>query len=334
VKTDPGRNTRPRHVWCLTDGRAGNRAQALGLAEALARRGPWRIAERRVVPRPGPARLPARVWHLLSRLLPAWPAAGLAEGAEALRPPWPDLLIGAGRRAAPVVAALGRRQGVRTVQLLDPQMPLGAFDLVVAPEHDRLAGRNMVATLGSVGRLTRARIAEAAAPWRPALAPLPRPRAAVLLGGPSGSARWTAAERARLVRALAGLVEEGWSLVVTPSRRTEPALLDALERAAPPERLWIWSGAGENPYPGILGLADTVIVTADSVNMTSEAAASGLPVHVFAVEGLAPKLRTFHGAMVARGHTRPFEGAVERWAPVPLSEADRVAAIVEARLLA
>lgn len=315
----------------MTDGRAGNLAQALGLAEAVARHIPARITAQEVRPSRLAALMPARLWHAL-RVIPSWPEAGLARDCPAPAPPWPDLAIGAGRRAAPFVAALGRRHGVRTVQILDPQMDAAAFDLIVAPDHDALMAPNAVATLGSVGRITPETVAKAAAHLAPRTAHLPARRLAVLVGGPGPSARWGAGDAGRLVAALARLSAEGWGLMVTTSRRTDPGLARTLADRLDPARALVFTGAGENPYPGMLGLAEAVLVTADSVNMASEAASTGLPVHVFDVAQPSAKARAFHAALAARGIARAFDGEIGAWTYPPLAEADRVARIVLDRL--
>lgn len=326
--------TGPTAVLVITDGRAGNRAQALGLAEALGRAVPAAIAEATVAPTALAARLPASLWHAASTCFASWPEAGLR--AALPRPDPGTLLIGAGRRAAPVVAALARRQGLRSVQILDPQMPLEAFDRVVVPRHDGVSGPNVIETLGSPGRLTAASIAAAAGPWRDRLGAIEGPRVALLLGGPSRSARWSGAEEEGLLAAIDAIAAAGHGLLVTPSRRSAPALVEAIaaRAAAQPERIWLWDGRGDNPYPGLLGLADAVLVTADSVNMASEAAATGRPVHVFGLAGLRPKLRAFHAALEAHGAARPFAGQIGQWRYPPLAEADRVAALLARDLLA
>lgn len=331
-----GSATASAAIWALSDGRAGNRAQALGLAEAVSRATGLGAAERIVEPGAA-ARLPAWAWHALGHMLPGWPEAGLAAGSEALRPPWPRVVIGAGRRVAPLVAALGRRHGMRTVQCLTPQMPLSAFDMVVAPDHDRLEAPNAVATLGSVGRVTPQRIAAETERLAPSLgaraAALPRPRIAVLVGGPGRAAGWGPDDGTRLISALIALTETGHGLIVTYSRRTEPSVAAGLADALDPARAIVHTGEGENPYPAMLGLADAVIVTADSVNMASEAACTGLPIHVFHVAEPAPKARVFHSVLEARGIARPYEREIGAWAYQPLAEADRVALIIAERLL-
>ena len=59
-------------------------------------------------------------------------------------------------------------------------------------------------------------------------------------------------------------------------------------------------------------------MTADSISMISEAAATGKPVHILGLDGGNAKLAHFHEAMQKAGVTRPFSGRIETWSyPVP-----------------
>ncbi len=92
-------------IWAITDGRAGNEVQALGLAEAIARRRPARITVRRVAPKAWTARLPAQLWHGLGVREGGWPFTAYNARVRRIKPPWPDLVIGAGRRRATASAS-------------------------------------------------------------------------------------------------------------------------------------------------------------------------------------------------------------------------------------
>lgn len=318
-------------IWALSAGRAGDARQARALAQAVARRVGGAVVEHTAAPRPPYDRLPAWLWALGGAREGGWPFSALRDAGAGLAPPWPSLVVGCGRRVAPVVAALGRVGGCRTAQIMDPQMRLSAFDAVVAPAHDGLAAPNLTPTLGALNDLDAATLAEAGAAWARRLGHLPRPRVAVLVGGPSRAAPFGARDAERLEAGLTRLAVEGCGLMVTPSRRTPPALVERLAGVLGGLGGWLWPGVGDNPYPGVLALADAVVVTADSVNMACEAAVTGRPVFVSAVDGLPRKRQAFQAALAGAGVARPLEAALDedgrlaRWSYPPLAEAERVA---------
>ena len=309
-------------VWAIHDGKAGMASQVLGLAEAVG----WPFVEKRLA-----IRTPWR--HLVPAL---WfqPLAAAGSGGDQLEPPWPDLVIACGRNAVAPALAVKRASGGRTVwvQIQDPRYARAEADLVVAPSHDPAQGANVITTLGAVHRITRARLEEGARRFGPLFAHLPRPLVAVLLGGDNRVYRLTPERSATLAAELAALARSGFGLAITPSRRTRAAVLAALKARLEGLPAFVWEGAGDNPYFGMLGSADAFVVTADSVNMVSEAAATGKPVHVVALEGGSNKFARFHRAMEEAGITRPFRGAIETWTYRPPDEAARAAALIRDRV--
>lgn len=303
-----------RHIAVVTDGRAGNEAQALALAEAISRRVP--VALQTCTPQMSgwAEALPPGMMHRIG-------LARFGADAKAL-PKDAELIIGAGRRVAPLVAQLGKADGVVAVQLMNPQMPLSAFEAVIAPEHDQISAENVLSTVGALTRLTPATISDATRKWQ-LRKRLLRPRIAVMVGGPSKSSGFSPSDAELLIRALSAL-SEAHGLMITTSRRTPKALRDELTKKFSRSNL-VWTGDGENPYPAILGLADFTLVTADSVNMASEAASTGKPVFVFPIPGLNAKMKRFHEALAASGASRPYDGVIETWSYTPLAEADRAA---------
>jgi hypothetical protein len=307
----------------LSDGKTGSENQCLGLAEAVG----CRPEVKRIA-----ARLP---WRALPPALWLSPMAALGPGSDAIAAPWPRLLIASGRQTVAVAAAIRRRANGATfaVQLLDPRIAPSRFDLVVAPEHDGLAGDNVIATKGALHAVNAARLGDAAERFRPRLAALPRPLVAVLVGGANAAYRLGASEAARLAAGLrAAAASDGAGFVVTASRRTGAEALAALHTGLDGLPAELWTGEGENPYLGYLALCDAIVVTADSVNMVSEAASTGKPVHVFELPGGKAKFRRFHAAFAEAGITRPFEGRIGRWSYAPLDETGRVAALIRRRL--
>src|SRR5579875_2269439 len=99
-------------VWVLHDGKAGMASQALGLAEATG----FPFVEKRLAIRQPWAALPPQAW--------LFPLRAIGPRGDALRPPWPDLVIACGRLAAMPALAVRRAGRGRTIaaQIQDPRV--------------------------------------------------------------------------------------------------------------------------------------------------------------------------------------------------------------------
>ena len=262
-------------VWVLPSRRAGDATQAMALAEGLG--------------------LPFTVKQLAWRpvdLLRAPPfAATLAglepEAAASLKAPWPTLVLSAGCENEPVArwipAGVGRpepdrpcRPAVGPARRLRPRRDHAAVPAARAAER--------APERGAVAPRHRDRLAEAVAAWKTRLRHLPRPYFAVLVGGGSGPYPLDRQAGERLGRQASELARRhGGSLLITTSARTPASALAGLASALDaPHYLFGWKkGRAENPYYAFLGLAEEIVVTADSVSMIAEACATAKPVHLF-----------------------------------------------------
>lgn len=308
--------------WTLTEGHAGAESQCRGLAEAL---GLAASVKRVRVRRPW-SWLPGRLWLR--------PLAAPTADSDPLAPPWPDLLISCGNAAAPLAVAIKRASGGRTriVHIQNPRINVGLFDVVVAPRHDGLAGDNVLSTRLAIHPVARAKLAAAGAEWSGAFAALPRPLVGVLIGGGNRRYRLSAEAIARLTDQLARLrTAHGAGLAITPSRRTGAANEATLNVRLSGSGAYIWDGCGANPYLGILALADVLVVTQDSVSMTSEAIATNKPVYIFKLPGYSRRIGAFHDWLVAEGITRWFDGSLARWEYPPVDDTEAVAREIRRR---
>jgi mitochondrial fission protein ELM1 len=165
-------------------------------------------------------------------------------------------------------------------------------------------------------------------------AALPAPRTAVLIGGSNRAQRLDDAYFDALIERLAARhATDGGSFLASVSRRT-PAPTTARLRAAFarfPGVFWSGDGDGENPYAGLLAWADRIVVTPDSVNMLSEASATGKPLYTFAPRPIGGKLAAFHAELHASGRLRLLDGASHPPQPPPLEETTAIADLVRAR---
>lgn len=316
----------PGECWAITDHAAGNQRQALALAEQMG--------------------MPVRHLVLSPRAPWSWFSPRLALGGRLALPPaqratfaapWPRLAVGCGRSAALLTRLLrALTEGYcHTVQILDPRTEPTYWDTVIAPRHDGLTGANVLNPLGSLNPVDDAWLADGR-DASPALEYLPRPRVGVLLGGPRAGMRMDADYAQQLIDSLlARRQREGGSLLVLASRRTPAAVAEVMRTALRgiPGLLWIGPDDGNNPYPGVLGWADRLVVTPDSVNMLSEACAVGCPVHTLVAETLPAKLARFHASLRQAGLLHDLDASAPAQ-QMPLRETAMMATAVRHRMLA
>ena len=313
-----------RKAWIISDGKAGHEVQCLGVANALGL-----VTEIKRV-------APGQIFRWSAPWGPVNPAERFGQAGAPFAPPWPAIAFAAGRLTIPYIRALKRRAGLATftVILLDPRTPASSADLMWVPAHDKRRGPNVVTTLTSPHGFTAERLAGLRAAMPPEIAALPSPRIAVLIGGPNGDYKFTAADADRMARALAGFSRAGAGLMISPSRRTPPAFLATIGAATAAAPRILFNGQGDNPYAGFLAHADAFIVTADSVNMAGEAAATGKPIYVFEPSGGGAKFSRFHQGLRTHGATRALPddgGPIVLWSYAPLDSAAIIAAEIARR---
>ncbi len=261
-------------MWLLTGYRAGDNAQVLALAEALG----WPFEVKH---------FSYRKYEFLTNRLLGPNLAGIDRMKSAvLTPPWPDLVITAGRRNEPIARWIKSHAGghTRLVHLGRSWADARHFDLVVTtPQYFVPSAPNVLQIDLPLHRVEASRLAAAAERWRPVFAHLPRPLIAVLVGGDSPPYVFDAAMARRLGRAAAALARAvNGSLAVTTSPRTKAAAAAALQQAIDvPCHFHHWTAdADRNPFFGYLALADGFIVTGESMSMVAEACATGKPVQI------------------------------------------------------
>jgi mitochondrial fission protein ELM1 len=314
-------------LWVLGSGKVGHEVHCIGIARALG-----------LEPEIRPVR-PRKPFAWASPYGPIDPRDAPRRTGSAIAPPYPDIVFAAGRTTVPYLRRLKRETGGRifTVFLQDPRTGPGTADMIWVPEHDRLRGPNVLTTLTSPHPLRPQVLAAARAQCDPRIAHLAAPRVALILGGHSAHHRFEPRDMEAITRLASDIVAAGNSLMVTPSRRTPPELIQALNQAladALPARAFIWDGTGDNPYAQIIAHADALVVTADSVNMMGEAIATGRPVHVYEPSGGHPKIGSFLARLIEAGWVRPWRGQLEAWHYQPVDATGLIAAEVARRFAA
>ncbi len=267
--------------WGITDGSAGMVAQVSSLSAAMSL-----VPEMKIISLKKPWALLPNICYdspLKSCILPY----ALCE-PENITASCPDMVISCGRKAALVALALKKKHsGIKAIHIQDPQLSPQYFDVVVAMEHDKVKGNNVIKTLFALHSITPEALATAKEKFAPRFLAYPQPHIAVLLGGSTNKYTLTKEHMENVIVDLQEwLAGTKGSLLITSSRRTGAENLADLQQAfAGNKNVYIYDGKEENPYMGMLACADEIIVTNDSVNMMSEAFATGKPVTILELEG-------------------------------------------------
>jgi mitochondrial fission protein ELM1 len=316
----------PSRIWVLLGERRGDNNQLLGLAEALG------------VPFETRTITYGWWWWVMLNFFPRQPFLLTGKARRTLNPPWPDLVIGIGRRSVAVSRWIKQQSGGRTkiVRLGNPRVDSGLFDLVITtPQYPVPRKGNVLGLPFAISRNSNSPKPTAdEAHW---LASLPRPHLLVCLGGPTRYWKLLEADVALASEAISRKArEKGGSLIVATSQRTPAGTVKVIERSSAGSAVL---ADGRIRFPVLLADADEYYVTADSVSMISETLLTGRPVGLIPVEldaegklslgkvrpsGSKRDIRRFWCELEAKG----LRGTVEK--PVSGTIADPIEAAAEA----
>lgn len=286
----------------MLDDRPGHRTQVRGLARLLAL--------------PTEEKSLAFSWsnRIPNPILGASLLSLTVESRTLLTAPWPDLVIGMGRRVAPIARWIRKRSGGRArVVLLGRKGPNNMRDIDLAvlcahfrlPEHPR---RQIIVTPPTQvhPELLAAELDRLGDPM-PELA---KPRALFLIGGPTAQHRLTPGFARRMVTDVAAAAEStGLSLAIVTSRRTPAEAVREIANAAPNAHLHVWQqNRKDNPYLAYLAAADCIVVTGESESMLAEAVATAKPLTVYPLENrsLTAKQRLCNAVVNAASSAGPL----------------------------
>ncbi len=266
-------------VLVLSDGKPGHRNQSLGVIPAGIEARQFQLEYRSAWCRGrvwGAARVPLLAVLLAGR----FPWGGLIRNGEALAQQVADapvVVLSTGSGPAPVTLMLARHLGCPAVTCMTPSVGLSRVDLALVPRHDNPpASARVVTTIGAPNLVDPQRMDAEGQAFRQRHGLAEGPFLVLLLGGDSAH-HVIGPESGRAI--LDACLSLGGALnlevLVTTSRRTRRETEDIMAERVD-ECAYFCRGRSdtERVVPGMLALAQLVVVTEDSVSMVSEAASS------------------------------------------------------------
>ena len=325
--------------WGITDGSAGMVSQVRALATVLGR-----TPEMKTIALNSLFSWQPNIFYAVGYRQLILDYALDKSRSDALDPPWPELIISCGRKAALITMGMRWRAeqrqaatplATRFIHIQHPQCSPANYDLVIAMAHDKLSADNVITTRYALHQITPEVLDKARAQYAPRFASLPKPHIGVLIGGSTNKYTLRRGAVEIVVHQLERLLHKTiGSLLITTSRRTgdaNTALLADAFRGNP--RVYFYNGVGDNPYLGLLAQADYLAVTNDSVNMMSEAVATGKPLYIIPFANhIRTKPADFAERLMAEGIARPIGDGVQPWSYTVDNEMVGLAATVKAKL--
>jgi mitochondrial fission protein ELM1 len=268
-----------RVVWIISEGSPGHISQSEGLVAALARQ--IDLESTIIETRPKLNGFARRLCRLLmgNRGLPD---PFIKRWLRCVPPTSkPDLIVTSGGKAVFAARSLAVRTGAPLVFIGERKpYPSEWFHTVFTPSPFE-TGRNDVTLELIPTSISREDVIRAADAWHGKHA---GPLWTMILGGASESHRFTDADWSALASAMNELASKhGIRWLISTSRRTgahvEAIVRGIIDPAAVVDAIW-WSVKPEKRLLELLGAAERVFVTQDSITMITEAVASGLPTEV------------------------------------------------------
>jgi uncharacterized protein len=296
-----------RILWILSDGKRGHENQSLGLAEAFARIQPCA---------PHLIELPHEE-SLLKRF------ARLREAIA--QNPTPQWIFAAGHSTHLLLLYAGWMTGARTVVLMQPSLPMRAFDYCLIPRHDlknpaKALPPNAIVTHGAVNRMRFESKRKDGS-------------GVLLLGGPSRAYGWNPQELLNQVVSVVR-IEPGRRWLITNSPRTPEGFMEQVQAALPQAEVCPVESTPADWLPQVLAAATVAWVSEDSVSMIYEALTAGARVGIFAMPAKGAESKHSRGVTELKqaGYVRTWDD----WQADPtaesshpqLAEADRCASLI------
>ncbi len=311
------KRTRTKRILVLSDGKAGHVKQSITAAKSLASRthektppyemsmekidvefkSPWR---QKLFPFLAPFFIPVAQGRL--RWLQFFFTPETLEKIERTNP---DVVISTGSSLTPLNLILAKENLSKSVVIMKPSFPFNFFhyDLALIPAHDRgLVPRENFRIQGSLSEVDRDILEISGDLLGRGLQNPRRVRFSLFLGGETRNFKPTASDVENLLKELekASETQEGFYLVTTSRRTPEDINRFLREHIKDFPRCQLSVIASEDPrpevVPGMMALADFLIVTEDSLSMITEALSSGKKVVVVKMgrSGLSQKHYRFH----------------------------------------
>ena len=220
------------------------------------------------------------------------------------------------------------------IHIQNPKVNFSNFDLIVAPEHDKITGSNVLSTFGALHYITRQEVESSNNFFSKYNLSEENKIVSLILGGPNRYYDFNEIDLGNIFLSIKDIfLDKGFKLILIRSRRTPENIIDFAKKFFLNSAVII-DFVSKEFYLSALKISKTIIVTCDSTSMISECAITQKPIFVAKMKAKSRNKRFeyFLNSFKEKGIIRFLGENTDDWKYPALDETNRIATIIKERL--
>ena len=246
-----------------------------------------------------------------------------------------NIVISCGRKS--VIPSLYLKNKYKSkiinIHIQDPKVSLNNFDFVVAPEHDRITGSNVLTTKGAIHYLTKDELVLSQNYLKSKVDPKKK-IVSFIIGGPNKYYSYNESVIDGIFsRVKKSFIQNNYQAIIIPSMRTPKKIIEMAQNHFDNHQIVI-PNVDKKAYLSSLQLADHIIVTCDSTSMISEAALTGKPIYVAQMPAIKKnnRFKDFFELFESLNIIKSLGTSVEDWNYEKLDETQRISSYIKDKI--
>ena len=221
-----------------------------------------------------------------------------------------------------------------SIHIQNPKINFSNFDLIVAPEHDQINGKNVLSTFGALHYITKQEVDNSNNFFSKYNLSEKDKIVSLILGGPNRYYDFNEIDLGNIFLLLkSSFLDKGFKLILIRSRRTPDNIIDFAKKFFLNSAVII-DFVSKEFYLSALKLSRIIVVTCDSTSMISECAITQKPIFVAKMNTMRKnnRFKYFLNSFREKGIIRFLGENIDYWQYPVLDETNRIATIIKERL--
>ena len=246
-----------------------------------------------------------------------------------------DIIISCGRKSVvpSIYLKKNSQKKIINIHIQDPKVNLKHFDIIVTPEHDSIAGDNVISSKGAIHYLTEQEISSSK-DYLVGRLDNKKNYLGLIIGGPNKYYNYSNQIIERVLLKIKKISElNKLQVIAIPSIRTPKNIITMTSEILGQNHIAV-NEVDKRAYLSTLAISKYLVVTCDSTSMISEAAITGKPVYV---EELPAKkndyrFKKFRDLFTKLNIIKKLDKNLEDWTYKKLDETNRIAKEIKEKI--